>query len=269
MPGFVGRLLAMVAQAATGTAAGGNARGANAVDWQTVRGAAAQVASGTQAVVGGGQQNTAAGTRGVVAGGNSNSAGGGEAFVGGGIANSAGGAGAAVAGGTDNNANGQASWAPGGKSFHARGLFGRGGFGSGHFAAVGDAQAGEMVLRAATTDATPTALTSDGAAAGASDQFILANTSVAMLRVQVAARASDGSGKHALVCDVQVRRDANAASTLVLAGTPVVLSSGTVTGWAVAFTADTTNGGLRIEVTGAAATAIKWVGRVSGVEMVG
>jgi len=42
-----------------GLNAGGNKRGANAVDLQTIRGAADEVASGTYSVIAGGQRNTA------------------------------------------------------------------------------------------------------------------------------------------------------------------------------------------------------------------
>ncbi|MFC7692947.1 glycosyl hydrolase family 28-related protein [Paeniroseomonas aquatica] len=60
---------AIAAAVADGTATGGNARGSNAVDWQTNRATATQVASGTNAVLGGGQNNTAIGAQATVAGG--------------------------------------------------------------------------------------------------------------------------------------------------------------------------------------------------------
>jgi len=65
---------ALQAQATTSTTAGGNARGANAVDWQTLRNNAAHVASGNQSVILGGQNNTNAGFLAIV-GGNGNQAG--------------------------------------------------------------------------------------------------------------------------------------------------------------------------------------------------
>jgi hypothetical protein len=37
--------------------------------------------------------------------------------------------------------------------------------------------------------------------------------------------------------------------------------------WAIALTADTTNGGLKIEATGAAATDIRWVATVNTSEV--
>ena len=57
-----------------GTATGGNARGANAVDFQTTtRGNANQVASGTSSFIGGGSTNRASATRSIVLGGTGNS----------------------------------------------------------------------------------------------------------------------------------------------------------------------------------------------------
>jgi hypothetical protein len=52
---------ALQAQLTDSTATGGNARGANAVDWQTTRGGASQVASATASVLAGGFANTVGG----------------------------------------------------------------------------------------------------------------------------------------------------------------------------------------------------------------
>jgi hypothetical protein len=66
---------ALQAQQTDSTATGGNARGSNAVDWQTTRGGASQVASATASVLAGGFANTVGGAySGVLAGlGNSGS----------------------------------------------------------------------------------------------------------------------------------------------------------------------------------------------------
>ena len=66
---------ALQAQATTSTATGGNARGANAVDWQTTRATAAQVASGQYAVIVGGQNNVVGQFAGAIVGGRNNNAG--------------------------------------------------------------------------------------------------------------------------------------------------------------------------------------------------
>jgi hypothetical protein len=80
---------ALQAQATTSTTAGGNARGANAVDWQTSRNAANQVASGTNAVVGGGANNRCSAFIGTVVGGSTNAAASNYSFIGGGTNNAA------------------------------------------------------------------------------------------------------------------------------------------------------------------------------------
>jgi hypothetical protein len=65
---------ALQAQATTSTTAGGNARGARAVDWQLERGAAGQVASSTYSTIAGGYGHTSSGFASVVTGGYGNTA---------------------------------------------------------------------------------------------------------------------------------------------------------------------------------------------------
>ena len=66
-----------------------------------------------------------------------------------------------------------------------------------------------------------------------------------------------------------IMRGANAAST-VLIDTPsvnrVACSAG-ATAWVVAVTADTTNGGLAVTVTGVASTTIRWVAKLETTEV--
>jgi hypothetical protein len=66
---------ALQAQKTDSTATGGNARGANAVDWQTNRASATQVASGGGCVVSGGYANSATTGYSVVGGGYNNTSG--------------------------------------------------------------------------------------------------------------------------------------------------------------------------------------------------
>jgi len=80
---------ALQAQATTSTTAGGNARGANAVDWQTARGAASQVASGGNSFVGSGNANTAGAFGSAIVGGVGNTTSNAYAFVGAGTGNNA------------------------------------------------------------------------------------------------------------------------------------------------------------------------------------
>ena len=81
---------ALQAQKTDSTATGGNARGANAVDWQTSRSSASQVASGQQSTIGGGINNTASGLSSLVAGGGNNVVSATYGTIGGGQSNTAG-----------------------------------------------------------------------------------------------------------------------------------------------------------------------------------
>ncbi len=97
----------------TGTVPPG-ARGLGAVDLQTYRTAAAQVASGPYSVIAGGEENTAVEWDDVVSGGDYNTASGGESVVAGGYNNTAGGYDSAVSGGYNNSATGETSVVSGG-----------------------------------------------------------------------------------------------------------------------------------------------------------
>lgn len=102
------------AQATTSTTAGGNARGANAVDWQTVRDGAAKVASGSASFIGSGSANTASSTFASVVGGSLNTASNTVAFVGGGSQNTSSGNRSCIVGGDTNTTAGFFNFVGGG-----------------------------------------------------------------------------------------------------------------------------------------------------------
>jgi hypothetical protein len=79
---------ALQAQLTDSTATGGNARGANAVDWQTSRSGATQVASGSFSTLSGGSGNTSSTVYSVVSGGTQNAVNGSYSVIAGGIGNS-------------------------------------------------------------------------------------------------------------------------------------------------------------------------------------
>ena len=137
---------------------GGNQRVLHAVDLQSARAAATQVASGNYSVIGGGRDNTASGPAATVGGGYYNTAsgpaatvGGGEgneasgpsyATVGGGAYNTASGGNATVGGGYANTASGPGATVGGGYANTADGLHatvggGEGNTASGWYATVG------------------------------------------------------------------------------------------------------------------------------------
>jgi hypothetical protein len=139
-------------------------------------------------------------------------------------------------------------------------------FSNNFIGAVGDTQFGLMILRAATTDATPKVLASEGAA-GAANQVVLPNNSAFTFNILVGARQSAAGGTASASWQITglIRREGTAASTTLVASTVTTISN--VPAWTIAVTADTTNGGLAVTATGAAATNIRWVATVQSSEV--
>jgi hypothetical protein len=265
---------ALVAQAPDNMAAGGNMRGANAVDWQTSRTNAAHVASGANSTIGGGNINTASGTLSTVAGGDGNLASGLRGTI---------------SGGRANQANGSSSWIPGGAFATTRSHEGRGAWSAGQFTAQGDAQAGEFVLRRETTDATATRLTADNAAPSTVNTVNLPNNGTYRLKLLVVAQQTGGSAGTAGDCasweaNVLIKRGASAASTsfvggtvfaagatlaAVTAGTALApgLNDAAAAAWRITLAADTANGGLAVSGTGEANKTIRWAVRALSAEL--
>jgi hypothetical protein len=96
---------ALIADIPDSTPTGGNARGDNAVDLQTYRAGAPQVASGDISVIGGGRANTASNNYSVVSGGYSNISSGQFSYVGAGTSNTASSNYSTVSGGQSNTAS--------------------------------------------------------------------------------------------------------------------------------------------------------------------
>jgi hypothetical protein len=143
-------------------------------------------------------------------------------------------------------------------------------FGGGQFASRGDAQCGTMVLRRATTDATPTVLTSDGGTPAGINEVQLPNNSAHSFSGTIIARQQASAGSDYASWEIKgaLLRDGSAATTVLGNGIKNKLfASAGASAWDIALTADTTNGGLAITVTGAAATNIRWVATVNTSEV--
>jgi hypothetical protein len=138
---------------------------------------------------------------------------------------------------------------------------------NGQFANSGDAQTGTFVLRRATTDATATVLTTNNIAAGTTNQVVLPNNSAYAFTGTVVARqqASGGTASAAWKVEGLIRRQTTAGTTTLVASTVTAISN--VPGWTLALSADTTNGGLAVTATGAAATNIRWVATIQTSEV--
>ena len=130
---------------------------------------------------------------------------------------------------------------------------------NGQFATAGDAQEVSFVMRNVTTNNTVTELFLDGSAIRAA----LPANSNWNFEIQLAARRTDATGGNAgYRFEGVIIRDASNASTTFI-GTP----SKTVLGetdnpWNANVVADTTNGALRVEVTGQNGKTIRWVATV-------
>jgi hypothetical protein len=232
---------------------GGNAgtasqRNVASGDWSFIGGGINGLASGQYAFVGGGSGSIASGTYSVVSGGVNNQA---TSF------------GATSIGGYNNIANSAYSATLGGNFASTRGIEGISVFGSqtplGGTLAL--AQSSLLVLAVQTTDATATVLRSNASAASTNNQIILPNNSAYAFKGSVIANVTGAANGASWSFEGAIMRGANAAST-VLIGTPAinrVAATAGATAWVIALTADTTNGGLAVTVTGAASTTIRWV----------
>jgi len=135
-------------------------------------------------------------------------------------------------------------------------------FANSRFSTNGDAQQGMVVLRSDTTDATAEALTVTNSSPDSNNQIILPNNSAFAFHGTIVARqkASGGTASAAWKIEGLIRREGTAATTTLVNSATTVLDN--TPSWGMALSADTTNGGLKIEVTGAAATNIRWVATI-------
>jgi len=294
---------AVLRQIPDGTATAGNKRGANAVDLQSLRSAATQVASGTGSVTLG-YANTSSSTYGVAIGSTS-VASGNQGIALGYVATASGNESAAMLGGTSSNqyafavgssavSSGTASIAIGsnttasgsnslavnryttadaycsnafGNATHTFGVTARSVFG--HFNTnFGDCQLSIFALSVRTTNATATTLTVGGSgAAGTTNQVILSNQSSYRFKGSIVGKQSGSVNAAVWDIDGFIVRGANAAAT-TLNVSNVTLVQNTPAWGTPTLAADTTNGGLRVQATGAAATNIQWTAIIETTEVI-
>ena len=131
----------------------------------------------------------------------------------------------------------------------------------------GSAQYGHFVLCSDTTNATPEALTANNSTPNTTNQVILPNNSAYAFHGTIVARqqASQGTACAAWKIEGLIRREGSAGTTVLVNSATTVLDN--TPAWGMALSADTTNGGLKIEVTGAAATNIRFVATISTSEV--
>lgn len=250
-------------QVPDGGIAGGNRRGNGAVDLQTTRSAATNVASGANAFLVG-QQSTASGAASIALGFNLSSTGTRSLAAGDSCSSTA----------TASMALGQNCVADGagavslGVQANARGIIGTLNFAGSQRAAGGDRNLRRFPQAAVTTNATATTLTTNGAAEATTNTWVLPNNSTGVFTGYVVARNTTGNDSIAWRIEGMVSRDATAA-TVALIGTPTVTqiaSDASMSTCVLAVNVNTTNGSLRLQFTGLAAATIAVNGWMDGSE---
>ena len=271
---------------------GGNKRGQYAVDLQQNRSLASQVASGDYSFIGGGVGNVSSGLYASTSGrsntssnqstftaGESNTSSGFQAIAIGNNNTASGQVSIAIGAdnissgtqsqcfGVENISNGRRSFIHGDKG-HTFGLAQRYVHSSWGWVA-GDSQMSRMVLNKRTTNDTPTSLNS------ASGQLSYESSTILTLQNQNAIRFKGTIiGKKSGTTDIAawdidglIVRGANAAAT-TLNISNVTLVQNTPAWGTPTLAADTTNGGLQVQVTGAAATNIQWTAVIETTEVI-
>ena len=266
-----------------GTATGGNARGANAIDLQAYRTAANQVASGSYSTVVGsacratGNNSTAIGNQSqatalfaTAVGCDAISAGYGAAF---GYDVDAGNT--AVAVGAQSSASGYASvslgngcsasqWGSVATGFVSQAnRVGMRAHSHDRFAASGDSQRVDFAIYAKTTSATPKTMLL-GQTYNTTAQLTIPSGKILHVTVHVIGSKSDGSAIAIYQRQVAI---ANVGGTTSLVGSVNTLGSDTAAGTSLSITADNTNGALDVQVTGIAGETWRWFASVYGAEL--
>jgi hypothetical protein len=259
----------------------GNARGLYAIDLQANRNANTQVASGDYSFLAGTFQGTASGMRGVCVGGvqpravgigaalfnaNYGYAAGQSSIVIGGESNACYTQESIVLGGRSNE--GRATWAVaiGGHSAFADHVGGIA-HANGAFSAVGDAQIEWYVVRASTTDATPTEL--KAGVSPPTQRFTLSDDSTYAVTVTVVARRTDANNESAGWKKFLVIDRNSGTTALVGSVADLVTPIEDTVAWDVAVTANDTNDFIAVTATGEVGKTIRWVAFMEVVKVTG
>jgi hypothetical protein len=169
----------------------------------------------------------------------------------------------AVAIGRENDATKQSAFAFGSDALGD--IYGKQAYASGKFVLTGDAQSGKYVLRCSTTDATATSLTTDGSSLNSTNIPVLPNYSAFSFSGTVICREDSTDGNDYASWEIKgaLMRDANSTTTVLGVGiiNKLYATSG-ASAWDISLSANTTQGGLQINATGAASTNIRWVATV-------
>ena len=158
--------------------------------------------------------------------------------------------------GYDNTTSGAFGYAIGYQAVSA--VKGKGAYASGRFAADGDAQGGKFILRADTTDATATVLTTDNSTAAATNQIVAASDTCITFDGTITAMQNGAQAYASWKIEGLLVNDGG-TTTLANSATTVIQN---LSSWGMALSADNTNNALAITFTGEAGHNIRVVANI-------
>ena len=246
-----------------GTATGGNARGANAIDIQTTRTLATQVAAGVNSVIIGGGNNSATTSYAAILSGLQNTASNTASVVVGGRENIASGSYSIVVGGGNTAAGNQATALYGITLAGSRALADRTGMlaqSTGAFANLGDAQRARFVLRNKTTTNSAVELFLDGS----STRLTIPSGKIFAFTINIAGVSSTGGLVAHYMRQYCLK---NVAATTSEVYAPITIGTDNAAGTSLSLTFNDPADALVVSVTGTASTIWRWVASVDAVEI--
>jgi hypothetical protein len=248
------------------TVSGGRSNSASGC-YSTIGGGRLNTSSSCSSTVSGGYRNTASARYTTIGGGCNNTVSGNYSNVGGGCCNTASGCAATILGGICNTASGTYSIVSGAYS-STFSITGRRSHAGGQIATLGDAQISDFVLRRRTTDATSTVLTTDGGVGATSgNQLILQNNNSIAFEGIIVGKQSGSANSVMWKVEGLIVRGVNAASTTLSFSNVQVVQN--TPGWGTpTLTANTSLGGLTVNVVGAALTNIQWTAVLKTTEVI-
>jgi hypothetical protein len=136
-------------------------------------------------------------------------------------------------------------------------------YAGGRFNSIGDAQGGQFILRADTTDATATVLTTNNSTAGSTNQIVAASDTCITFDGTITAMQNGAQAYASWKIEGLLVNDGG-TTTLANSATTVIQN---LSSWGMALSADNTNNALAITVTGEAAHNIRWVANIRTTEV--
>ena len=142
-------------------------------------------------------------------------------------------------------------------------VYGKFAYASSRFSAVGDAQGGQFILRADTTDATATVLTTNNNTAAATNQIVAASDTCITFDGTITAMQNGAQAYASWKIEGLLVNDGG-TTTLANSATTVIQN---LSSWGMALSADNTNNALAITCTGEASHNIRWVANIRTTEV--